>query len=357
MTHSHAAATLDDIVPGPVLQDLADCLTRLARLPIFFARPDGHVLTRLAHTPAVCARVTADDPVSRPCLACARTTWGLDGSGWPDDPDVGQRHRCPSGLSDVVLPVRSGGRVVALIGTPQVALGLDGYEHARSALVQAGVALAEVERFVAHVEIHDAARLDDVRASVRAIAELVVTLGGDALEARAASEHLAVLARTDALTGLENRRQADRELEVAWGLAKRGGRPFGVLLLDVDHFKRVNDTCGHAAGDQVLVALAALLSRSLRRTDRCFRFGGEEFLVVCHESDGPGVLKAAERIRAAVSHTRFPIGDLPPLTVSAGVAAWPDCRAERPDDLLRRADAALYAAKGAGRNCVRAAGG
>ena len=346
---------VDEVLPPSVLQDLADSLTRLAGLPVYFARPDGRLLTRSRNETAVCSRLTTAEDIHRPCLSCQRMTFGLDGTGWPEDTDVALRHPCPLGLSDVVLPIRSGDRVVALIGTPHVATAAEALARARAVLSQAEVEAGEIGRFLAAVEVHDESRLTDVRASVRAIAELVLSLGGEALSARAEAEKLETLARTDALTGMENRRQAALELESAWNLAQRHGRPFGVLLFDIDQFKRINDTCGHALGDQVLVRLADLLAHNMRASDRCFRFGGEEFLVVCHESDSAVVAKAAERVRAAVAHTHFPVWGVPPVTVSVGAAAWPACEVVSADDLVHRADVALYAAKNAGRNRVRCA--
>ncbi|WP_457420525.1 diguanylate cyclase [Roseateles sp. P5_E7] len=169
--------------------------------------------------------------------------------------------------------------------------------------------------------------------------------------ANAALEHLAT---RDPLTGLHNRRSLDARLAEAHALDRRygstNGRVHGLLLVDVDHFKRVNDEFGHPAGDEVLRRLAQLLQASVRATDVAARFGGEEFAVLLPELAGPAeAVMAAEKIRAAVEAAVFPgVGK---VTVSIGVSlAAPDDVELRP--LIARTDAALYEAKRGGRNAV-----
>ncbi len=163
--------------------------------------------------------------------------------------------------------------------------------------------------------------------------------------------------RTDPLTGLRNRRalMADASLLVA--VASRTGQRVGVLMLDIDHFKQVNDAHGHARGDQVLREVSSLLNRSVRRADVLGRYGGEEFAVVALAPDGAPAdvfVTVAEKLRQAVA-TATP-GDLR-LTISVGVADGPSGGV--PEELLAtlvgRADECLYAAKAAGRDRVRAA--
>lgn len=170
-------------------------------------------------------------------------------------------------------------------------------------------------------------------------------------EANAALEHLAT---RDPLTGLHNRRSLDARLAEAQALDRRygasNGRVHGLLLVDVDHFKRVNDQFGHPAGDAVLRQLAQLLQTHVRVTDVAARFGGEEFAVLLPELAGPlEAVMAAEKIRIAVEAAVFP--EVGHLTVSVGVSlASPDDVDTRP--LIDRADAALYEAKRGGRNAV-----
>lgn len=168
---------------------------------------------------------------------------------------------------------------------------------------------------------------------------------------------LAGLARQDPLTGLGNRRDFMERAAVMHAAARRYGRELCVLMIDIDHFKRVNDSHGHAAGDDVLRHLAVVLSLQLRGTDLCGRIGGEEFVVLLVETGADGGLQVAERIRAATAAAAVPSEHAPHalhITISVGVAALPDS-ADTLEELLRQADGALYRAKADGRNCVRLA--
>ncbi len=160
------------------------------------------------------------------------------------------------------------------------------------------------------------------------------------------------LANTDVLTRLANRRHLLEQLESLWATADRHQRPLSVIMFDVDRFKRVNDTWGHAAGDEVLRVVARLARRALRRGDRIGRIGGEEFCVVCPETNVEGAAVLAERIRSAVEQTPVQVTEQTiHVTVSLGVAERSD-RHECEDQLLADADAALYRAKENGRNQV-----
>lgn len=156
----------------------------------------------------------------------------------------------------------------------------------------------------------------------------------------------------DVLTGLFNRRAMDERLQQHWERWRRGGEGFSVALLDLDLFKHVNDTLGHAAGDQVLVRTAHWLAAEVRGADVVARVGGEEFLVLMPGAAGPAAQALAERLRAGLA-ALVPAapGGSPVLTVSIGVAEA-GARDAGPDGLLRRADEALYRAKAAGRNRV-----
>lgn len=159
---------------------------------------------------------------------------------------------------------------------------------------------------------------------------------------------LEVLSVTDKLTGLYNRRKLDEVVEEELVRSRRYAVGFAVVLLDVDHFKRINDTHGHLVGDSVLMAIAQLLREGTREADAVGRYGGEEFLMVCrHATRGAGHV-AADKIRACVEAREFP--DAGRVTVSAGVTAYRD--GDTLATLVGRADAALYRAKAAGRNRV-----
>lgn len=164
------------------------------------------------------------------------------------------------------------------------------------------------------------------------------------------AELLRTRAFTDPLTGLANRYAAEERLQADAHEAARRGRPLAVALVDIDHFKRVNDELGHDVGDQVLCATATLLRSGLRARDLAARWGGEEFLLVLPEADLAQATVTAERCRRAIAAGR-PGGRA--LTVTLGVAELrPD---EEPGGLIRRADMALYEGKRAGRDRVVAA--
>jgi len=159
---------------------------------------------------------------------------------------------------------------------------------------------------------------------------------------------LEVLSVTDKLTGLYNRRKLDELLDDELVRARRYKVDVSIIMLDIDHFKRVNDTHGHGVGDQVLVAMANKLREHTREADALGRLGGEEFVVVCRHSNVAGCLRTAMKLREAIAAHHFEgVGQ---VTSSFGIAAC------RHDDtaatLLARADAALYRAKDAGRNRI-----
>ncbi len=165
---------------------------------------------------------------------------------------------------------------------------------------------------------------------------------------------LARMATHDPLTGILNRRGMQSLLHAEWQRSQRYGTPFAVISLDVDHFKRVNDTHGHDAGDKVLVAVAALLGKEVRDTDCVARMGGEEFLVLLPacRAEVEGV-SLAQRLRVALGHTAVPLehGAAIHVTASWGVAG-PLAQDASVEGLLRRADAALYQGKRQGRDGV-----
>ena len=161
-------------------------------------------------------------------------------------------------------------------------------------------------------------------------------------------DRLQQLAIHDPLTGARNRRAMNEELKIAASSCRRHGNSYGVLTMDLDHFKRVNDTYGHQAGDQVLVDFVELIQGASRKEDRLFRFGGEEFLLLLPNTDKTGLLAAAQHLQQQIAHNlRGPGGA---ITMSVGGAIMR--RDEHWEDLLERADQRLYRAKGAGRNCI-----
>lgn len=161
---------------------------------------------------------------------------------------------------------------------------------------------------------------------------------------------LEVAAWTDYLTGLPNRRKLARAGEARFRETKTGRSGFAVGVIDIDHFKAVNDTYGHDVGDRVLVQVAGLLREHSRKSDLVTRSGGEEFTVLLKVEDHDAAADAIERMRLAVAQSRFAVGTTRiPVTISAGVATYLPTDGIF-EDLFRRADQALYAAKAAGRN-------
>jgi diguanylate cyclase (GGDEF)-like protein len=174
-------------------------------------------------------------------------------------------------------------------------------------------------------------------------------------EGRRELERLSV---TDTLTSLSNRRHLMGALDLEIQRSARHERPCAVLMVDVDHFKKYNDTYGHLAGDEVLSRVGKLLRETLRTVDHAARYGGEEFAVVLPETGLEAGVEVAERIRARLAQVTFQVaGESAGVTVtlSIGVATFP-ANGKTSEALLAAADAALYQAKKKGRDCVVAAG-
>jgi two-component system cell cycle response regulator len=189
-----------------------------------------------------------------------------------------------------------------------------------------------------------------VRAAVAAVQR------ADMMEStRADNRRLEALAQTDPLTDALNRRALTERLNAELERARRYDSMVTLLMIDIDHFKRINDTYGHLVGDDVLMALAALLQHEVRSVDLVARYGGEEFVIVLPETREEGAVAFAERIRERIEMHPFQLLDGPTLQVTAsiGVATFPAPRVATVEDLFMRADQALYRAKAEGRNRVR----
>ncbi|HMZ30285.1 MAG TPA: GGDEF domain-containing protein, partial [Thauera aminoaromatica] len=175
-----------------------------------------------------------------------------------------------------------------------------------------------------------------------------------AAELAISNRRLAHAAMTDLLTNLPNRRSGMNALAKAWAASSRFEQPLSVMMLDIDHFKRINDSHGHAVGDTVLRDVAQAIQQSARKDDSMCRMGGEEFLVICPNTDLKAAVQAAERLRRMVERLRIQAGETEIQTsVSIGVATREVGMTET-DALVNAADRALYRAKQAGRNrsCV-----
>ncbi len=172
-------------------------------------------------------------------------------------------------------------------------------------------------------------------------------------ELEASRRALIEQATTDSLTGLKNRRAFFENGQKYLSLARRYHTELSVILLDIDHFKRINDTYGHHAGDEVLVACANVLLRLTRNEDTVARLGGEEFALLLPDTNRLGAAVLAERIRAAIEKERIMAGGaIIPLTVSIGIASYDTDGTESVDQLVNVADRRLYLAKQHGRNRI-----
>jgi diguanylate cyclase (GGDEF)-like protein/PAS domain S-box-containing protein len=178
-----------------------------------------------------------------------------------------------------------------------------------------------------------------------------VVVSRDITERKRLEDDMRLLATVDPLTGAYNRRQGDALLAAEFSRRSRDGRPFAMLLLDIDHFKAINDRFGHPAGDAVLRSLVQSCQTALRPIDMVVRWGGEEFLVVLPDTDAVAAMSAAERVRVALAATEVVVPDTATIrfTVSIGVSV---SQGDNPGELLRRSDVALYAAKNSGRDRV-----
>lgn len=219
----------------------------------------------------------------------------------------------------------------------------NGLEHPIHTLIEGGV----------QVRVRFSRTLDEsTTASVaNVISHLLVALDRIADTRRLEHER-----DTDPLTGLGNRRRLDRALAAGLARTERMNEPLALVIMDLDHFKKVNDLLGHAVGDEVLVSTAKAILEVIRPYDEAVRFGGEEFIIVAPATDLLGASALAERLSSHVPLACIEV--LPPhwrQTVSIGVSAAPENGVEA-DDLIAVADAALYQAKGAGRNRIVYAG-
>ena len=162
------------------------------------------------------------------------------------------------------------------------------------------------------------------------------------------------LAMVDELTGLLNRRNLVARLGAEWERCQRFKHHLGLVIVDIDHFKQVNDHHGHHSGDIALQSMAALIARAVRRVDCAGRLGGDEFLLILPETAQGGSMEVARRLGAASENLVIPGRENQPipLTLSVGVVSWPETPAAAATELLRAADEALYRAKASGRNRI-----
>lgn len=193
-----------------------------------------------------------------------------------------------------------------------------------------------------------------LRRANRRISEMSIALNLENETMREENEELKLKATIDSLTGLKNRRAFDEEAEAEHERVRRLSKPLVLIMVDIDKFKSINDTHGHAVGDQALAAVANVLSRNVRSYDTVYRLGGEEFCIVVPECPPQWAVPDAERLRESIEQLEIPLKKKTlKLTASFGVSVYDPEAPKSIEGMLEEADAALYEAKDAGRNCVR----
>ncbi|MEE2903344.1 MAG: diguanylate cyclase [Myxococcota bacterium] len=206
----------------------------------------------------------------------------------------------------------------------------------------------ELEDYTRTLEQNVEERSREVRKKTRELERLNLQL-------HYAVNKLETLVRTDELTGVYNRRYLTEALQIEIRKSARTGRPFSVAMMDVDHFKRLNDEYGHAIGDHVLATVAGLLKEKLRSTDVVARYGGEEFVIIFFDTSKSSAFAVSEGLRALIAETSFDTEAVQirqPVTVSIGISTCPTDGGDG-NVILEKADEAMYAAKKNGRNQVK----
>ncbi len=259
-------------------------------------------------------------------------------------------------------------RLIAISAVLALVLGTSAaiiYRHGRGAVRHvAGVAFASATAIMAYRAIYlafDPSQVSTVfqlthvqllTYAVGSVLPVIATIGFLLLCTERSQHELELAARVDYLTGCYNRRAIEELATQSMAAARRHGLPLSVLVLDIDHFKRINDELGHAIGDLALVESVARIRGTLRTEDVLGRLGGEEFIVLMPNADGSSAMNAAERIRSSFADQPLPMeGHLQTVTLSIGLATLAPMDGEF-SQLLQRGDRAMYAAKNAGRNLV-----
>ncbi len=297
--------------------------------------------------------IAEDDPVSRHMLEAFLKKWGFEVSvardgieAWQMLQQEGAPQLC---IIDWMMPGMDGVQVCRKVrergSHPYVYIILLTAKDQKSDIIE-GIESGADDYLIKPFDAHE------LRAHLRA-GKRILDLQEELISAR---EFLRVQATHDPLTGLWNHAAVFDILRNELERSQRQGDPLAVVMSDLDHFKRVNDTYGHMAGDLVLSEVARRLRGAVRPYDSIGRYGGEEFLVVVPGCDAASVLSQAERLRACVGGELFDLGGTRiKLTLSVGVAASEETKTHDWDALLRAADTALYRAKHNGRNRVELA--
>lgn len=330
-------------------QILADYIRRYGLRQINLINPDRFIA--YSTNPKLTGLVGRDSP------AFAAALQGRVGTKFMYHPD----DRAETSL-EVFVPVERDGRVHGVIMIYQDIRDVLAAVRRGQAVAAAAILGAMALLFaILFLVVHRAARiLEAQRQRLQDWGtELEAQVAARTADLARLNSELERLARTDSLTGLPNRRQITAELATAFQAARARNRSISCLMMDIDHFKRLNDRFGHPFGDEVLRQVAEAIRTALGESGTVGRYGGEEFLAVLPGAGAEAAAEAAERIRRAVAGLRLasPAGEEVRLTISVGVSTVVRSAIDQADDLLSLADAALYDAKHKGRNVVCMAGG
>lgn len=284
---------------------------------------------------------------------------GDDETGWVQFATAGLKHKAPAQLSADSLVARtcSDGTVFVYDDVAKMSGPVSLFYENDEAWAKGALAIVPLElagRVIGAIVATAPPKVVIPNEEARNVA-LLGALASTSLEMVWEIEEVSRRASTDALTGLPNRRAFDEHLAHLLAHADRFGHSLSLVMADVDHFKRVNDTWGHEAGDLVLKTISKTLQDGVRAVDVCARFGGEEIALLLPQTALTGAAELADRLRQAVSEQSVMWqGDPISVTISCGVACYPDGVLTK-EALFAAADRALYEAKSAGRNCVKSA--
>ncbi len=214
--------------------------------------------------------------------------------------------------------------------------------------------ITSLRGFLGEYRKHDSSRQQDLEKELVTMRDRLGVMEAHSQQLRASLEEKHRQAILDPLTNLANRIALQERFQLEYATWRRYATPLALIIVDIDHFKNINDSFGHLAGDNALKYVAKLLTGKLRETDFIARYGGEEFVILLPHSVGEGTLVVAEKLRAVVETSRFHSDNrLVPITISLGIAWFHE--GDTPESVFKRADTALYQAKNSGRNQYRAA--
>lgn len=364
---------LSDLLDRSHVQKLADANYRASGLPMTILDVSDNTIFVRAGWPGMCSYYHRAHPLT--VARCIESDNYVVGRV-PDGESL--QYRCRNGLWHIATPITAGGQHRGTLFLTQFffddeqidraffhrqaeEFGFDvaGYLDALDRLPV--FSREKVEYILAYYQamarfMSDLAEQSIQKAQTAALAkahaelaEMNVLLRAEIKKRRSVEAELRILSERDPLTGAYNRRKFFELFSNEAKKVRRFAHPLSIILLDLDHFKRVNDRHGHAVGDKVLAETTAVMHNAIREVDIFARYGGEEFVICCPETTADGAVALAEKIRMLIQAHAFPVAGK--LTISAGVAelAHPD---EAELEILSRADEALYRAKKLGRNRV-----